>query len=180
MMGDHGRVQKQSPYHASAVVPTAIRHPDYLHGKLNDSPVELTDLTATILEVAGIDPRQALSKDWPAFHDRVPCRSLLPIVTGEAERVRDYAFSECAGQWQMIQSERYKYVRSLQYDDPERVPEQLYDLQEDPQELVNVIDRPAYAEAAAWCRRRRDFVLDRTPLAQLQWAPIIGDNGARK
>jgi arylsulfatase A-like enzyme len=180
MMGDHGRVQKQSPYHASAVVPTAIRHPDYLHGKLNASPVELTDLTATILDVAGIDPQQGLSKDWPAFHDRVPCRSLLPIVAGEVERVRDYAFSECFGGWQMIQSERYKYVRSLQYDDPDRVPEQLFDLQQDPLELVNVIDQPAYAEAAAWCRRRRDFVLDRTPSAQLRWAPIIGDNGAKK
>lgn len=180
MMGDHGRVQKQSPYHASAVVPTAIRHPDYLHEKLNASPVELTDLTATILDIAGIDSKAALNKDWPAFHDRVPCRSLLPVVTGEAERIRDYAFSECAGGWQMIQSDRYKYVRLLEYDDPDHVPEQLYDLQEDPQELVNVIGHPAYAKAADWCRRRRDFVLDRTPAAQLQWAPIIGDHGAIK
>ncbi|GBF77282.1 hypothetical protein PA598K_05821 [Paenibacillus sp. 598K] len=173
MMGDHGRVQKQSPMRASVVVPAAIRHPDWLNGERNDSPVELTDLTATILDVAGIDPQQALSKDWPAFHDRVPCRSLLPIVAGEAGRVRDYAFSECAGQWQMILSERWKYVRSLQYDDPDRVPEQLYDLQEDPDEQRNVIELPQYRDAAQWCRRRRDFVLDRTPPAQLRWAPII-------
>ncbi|MGG1554771.1 sulfatase family protein [Paenibacillus ferrarius] len=174
MMGDHGRAQKQSPFHASAVVPAAIRHPDYLHGSINTMPFELTDLTATILDAAGIDPQEALSKDWPAFHDRVPCRSLLPVLRGECEKVRDYAFSECSGQWHMIQSSQWKYIRYLQYDDPDQVPEQLYDLREDPNELNNVIGNPAYAEAAAWCRRRRDYVLDRTPPAQLRWAPIIG------
>jgi choline-sulfatase len=176
MMGDHGRVQKQSPHKASATVPAAIRHPDYLRGELNAAPMELTDLTATILDIAGIDPKQALSKDWPAFHDRVPCRSLMPIVSGNDERVRDYAFSECQGNWQMIQTEQWKYVRQLNYDDPDRVPEQLFDLLADPDELHNVIDDPRYAEAAAWCRRRRDFVLDRTPAAQLRWAPIIGEH----
>ncbi|THF74009.1 sulfatase family protein [Cohnella fermenti] len=175
MMGDHGRVQKQSPFQASVVVPAAIRHPDYLRGERNASPVELTDLTATILDIAGIDPQQALGKSWPAFHDRVPCRSLLPIIAGEAERIRDYAFSECSGQWQMIQSDRWKYVRWLQYDDPDRVPEQLYDRQDDPHELRNVIGLPEYREAADWCRRRREHVLDRTPPAQLRWAPIIGE-----
>ncbi|TBL80554.1 sulfatase [Paenibacillus thalictri] len=175
MMGDHGRAQKQSPFHASAVVPAAIRHPDYLRRALNDTPIELTDFTATILDAAGLDPQRELSKDWPAFHDRVPCRSLLPIAKGSATRVRDYAFSECQGQWQMIQSDRWKYIRQLKYDDPDCVPEQLYDLQEDPQELCNLIGDPAYAEEAAWCRRRRDYVLDQTPAAQLRWAPIIGE-----
>ncbi|MFC5451594.1 sulfatase family protein [Paenibacillus aestuarii] len=175
MMGDHGRAQKQSPYHASAIVPAAIRHPSYLHGERNSAPMELTDFTATILDLAGLDPTEALSKDWPAFHDRVPCRSLLPIVAGKVERVRDYAFSECQGQWQMIQSERWKYVRHLQYEDPDKVPEQLYDLMNDPDELHNLIDHPAYSDAAEWCRKRRDFVLDQTPAAQLRWAPVIGE-----
>lgn len=176
MMGDHGQVQKQSPYRASVTVPAAVRHPDYLSRRIIHTPVELTDITATILDVAGIDPQKALSKGWPSFHDRVPCRSLLPVIAGHAEGVRDYAFSECWGHWQMIQSERYKYVRQLQYDDPDQVPEALYDLEADPEELHNRIGDPAYAEAAAWCRRRRDFVLDRTPAAQLQWAPIIGQS----
>lgn len=175
MMGDHGLVEKQSPYRASVTVPAAIRHPDYPGARRCHQPVELTDLTATILDVAGADPQEALSLDWPAFHNRVPCRSLLPVLAGSGRPIRDYAFSECFGKWQMIQTERWKYVRMLEYDDPEQVPEALYDLEQDPHELHNVIGEPDYAEAAAWCRRRRDYVLDRTPAAQLRWAPIIGE-----
>ncbi len=35
-------------------------------------------------DMAGLDPREALSRPWPAGNAAVPCRSLLPTVRGEA------------------------------------------------------------------------------------------------
>jgi arylsulfatase A-like enzyme len=172
MMGDHLKLQKQSWYKESVCVPAAIRHPGFLGKKVNHSPVELTDLTATILDAAGLDPRQSLSKDWPAFHDRVPCRSLLPIVRGETEQVRDFAFSECNGEWQMIFDGRWKYVRCLRYEAPGAAREELYDLSEDPQELVDRSADPSCAAILARARDRRDWVMDSTPPAQTRWAPL--------
>ena len=179
MMGDHARLQKQSYYRQSVTVPMAIRHPDHLDGRVIDTPVEITDITATILDLAGLDPAEALSKPWPAFHDRVPCRSLMPIVRGETDRVRDFSFSECNGQWQMVQDAEWKYVRHLAYDRPGAVLEELYHLADDPNELVNLAPAPAEAASrAAALRAYREFVMDTTPPAQTRWAPLPPDGEA--
>jgi len=178
MLGDHFRVQKAMPWKESATVPAAIRHPDFpakgADGPpVNASPVEITDLTATILDIAGVDPQQALSMDWPAGNNVVPCRSLMPIVDGRAASIREFTFSECDNQWQMIQTARWKHIRWLDYPGPDEPKESFFDLQADPDEIDDRIADPAYRQAIDWCRRRRDFVLDRTPPAQLRWAPLI-------
>ncbi|MDF2653100.1 MAG: hypothetical protein K0Q73_8905 [Paenibacillus sp.] len=173
MLGDHFRIQKSVHFRASATVPAAIRHPEYLHRKVSDAPIELTDLTATILDIAGLNPQEALSKRWPAFHNIVPSRSLMPIVTGEKDRIRDFTFTECSGKWEMIQTECWKYVRFLDYSDPDQVVEVFYDLSNDSDETINSIDDPSFKQAIEWCRKRRDYVKDRTPPAQTVWAPLI-------
>lgn len=174
MLGDHHLVGKSVPYAQSVTVPTAIRHPAYLGRRSCSSPVELIDLTATILDVAGIDPSVALSKPWPVFDDRIPCRSLMPIVRGESEAVRDYAFSEHVG-WQMLLDDRYKYVRypAASLDEPAR--EALFDTVADPDEQSGRVGGAEHAEAL---KRLRDFLsraVDTTPAAQLRWAPTMRD-----
>ncbi len=200
MLGDHGRIQKSTWHEQALIVPTAIRHPDHLRAARCSAPIEITDLSATILDIAGIDPSDALSKQWPAFHDRVPCRSLMPIVRGDAESVRDFSFSECGGSvgdhsgrdWQTVRDGRWKYVRHLRYAAPGAMKEELYDLRADPSETRNLIAATAGAAASgatsavapadalpaeaaavlALMRERRDWVLDSTPPAQLRWAPL--------
>ena len=174
MMGDHGRLQKNIYYRQACTVPTAIRHPEYLINGRCTSPVEITDLTATMLEIAGLDPLNGLSKAWPAFHDRIPCRSLMPIVRGETDEIRKFSYSEYAGEWQMVQNEKIKYVRFLQYREDEAPREILYDLQKDPSELVNVVQDPEYKEILDQCKKYREYIIDNTPAAQLCWAPLIG------
>lgn len=173
MLGDHFRVQKSIYWKESVTIPAAIRHPDYLSNKINGSPVEIIDIAATILDIAGIDPQKALSKPWPAFNNIVPARSLMPVVRGEKAAVRDFAFSECEGSWQMIRTENWKYVRHLKYTDPDSVGEEFYDLELDPDETKNLIGETMYSGAIAWCRRRRDYIMDSTPPAQTAWAPLI-------
>lgn len=139
------------------------------HGR----PTEITDITATILEAAGLSPKEALSQSWPSFQNGIPCRSLLPVLAGEAGSVREYAFSECRNIWQCITSANYKYVKFLNYENPDVSPEErLYDIVNDPHEQVNLITEPTHKETADWHRRRLQFVLDKTPPLQHRWAPL--------
>lgn len=174
LMGDHYRVQKSAFWRESLNVPLAIRHPNHLNAATNDSPVEITDITATILDVAGLDSVESLSRSWPAFNNIVPCQSLLPILSNEAEAIRDFAFSEFSNEWQCIVSQRFKYVRYLAYEDPDDPAECLFDMDVDPAEQHNLIKDPAYRDEADWHRRRLQFTLDKTPPAQHSWAPLMG------
>lgn len=175
MLGSFGLSGKNVPWRESATVPLAIRHPGHVTGRRTAAPVSLIDVTATLLDAAGLDPRAELSLPWPAWNHIVPCRSLLPIVRGETDRVRDYTFTEndC---WEMVQTERYKFIRyrtiAGEYEPPR---ERLFDLQADPLELHDLIDDPALAEVAAWMRERRDFVLNSTPAGQIRWAPVLAE-----
>lgn len=172
MMGDHARMSKVQPWRQSVTVPTAIRHPDHLGRRRCDTPVEITDLTATMLDVAGLDAREVLAKPWPAFHDRVPCRSLMPIVRGEADRIRDCAFSECSGLWELVQTDQWKYVRFLPRTDDAGLTERLYNVVEDPCELHDRATDSACQSVLTELRAARTHIMDWTPSAQLQWAPF--------
>ncbi len=172
MLGDHFRIQKMLPWKESVTVPTAIRHPKYLSGIKNDSPVENIDLAATILDIVGLDPHAALSRKWPDFNNIIPCRSLLPVVQGKIDRIRDYSFSECRGEWQMIQSDQYKYIRHLKRTDPDELIEELYDIKADRHETKNRIKDTGYSEALQCCRRRVEFIMDTTPPAQTSWVEL--------
>jgi choline-sulfatase len=170
MMGDHGLVQKSEFWRESQQVPLAIRHPGCPGGIVCNSPVELTDITATLLDVAGIDPASALSKKWPAHNHEVPCRSLLPILKGETGTVRDFAFSECKNLWSSIVSDRHKYVRFHNGEHPDRIEELLFDTDQDPEELRDLAGMSDSAETLEWHRRRLAYVRDRMPPAQHVWA----------
>lgn len=171
MLGDHNRFQKSIHWHQSSVVPLAVRHPDHLcHGNVT-TPVSLVDVTATILDAAGLDPREALSKDWPAFQDRIPGRSLLPVVRGETGAVREFAFCEHDAQWSLLHSKDYSYVR-LHGEDPDRPVERLYDLTADPDERHDISNEPDNAERLAWHRNRLLHTFESYPPAQTSWAPF--------
>lgn len=171
MLGDHGRFQKSIHWHQSAVVPCAIRHPEFLADNHITTPVELVDLTATILDLAGLDPQAALSRDWPAYQDIIPGRSLMPIVKGETDRIRDFAFCEYQNDWSMLHSDRYSYVR-YPTDDPDAPREFLFHLKSDPNECRNLSQNPDYADTLAWHRNRLIHLMETHPPAQTSWAPL--------
>lgn len=64
VLGDFRMDGKNLPWRESSTVPLAIRHPDYLTGNRVLPPVSLIDVTATILDIAGADPKKALSLFW--------------------------------------------------------------------------------------------------------------------
>ena len=67
-------------------------------GSSSDALVELTDLSATFLEYAGI----SVPEGWDA-------RSLTPILRGETETHREFQVS-MLNQRQMIANEQYKLI----------------------------------------------------------------------
>jgi len=201
-LGDHFMIQKGIPWKQVASVPLAIRMPGYADNKLIKDPVELTDVSATILDYAGLDPQSALSRSWPKYNNVIPCRSLLPVVRGEVEKVRDYTFTEAdfseehpflddpnaglltpeevmkkrgegrGNKWEMIQTRKYKYIKYLGYEKPGVFHEELYDLENDPDELYDVAKNPEYADYLKQGRDYLMFTVDHYPTAQLTWMEL--------
>lgn len=96
--------------------------------------VSLLDCTATILDLAGIDPAEAIDS-----------RSLVPLLRGEETPWASDLVCEFHGHHfplpqRMIRHGRYKLVVN-----PESVNE-LYDLVLDPDELINVHELPELAD----------------------------------
>jgi arylsulfatase A-like enzyme len=99
-----------------------------------DELVTLTDFTATILDLAGLDPSRA-----------VDSRTLLPLVRGEAVDWSDEIVCEFHGHHfpyvqRMLRTGNYKLVVN-----PESVNE-LYDLASDPEELRNRYQDPTMVD----------------------------------
>lgn len=142
MTADHGeftgahRLHDKGPamYDEIYRIPLLARVPGSPAGQVREEFVGLTDLTATILDLAGLPTDPA-----------VDGRSLLPVIAGEHPSWRSAVLAEFHGHHfpypqRMLRTRTHKLVVN-----PESVNE-LYDLAEDPDELVNRIDDPAYGQ----------------------------------
>lgn len=110
--------------------PGIVRIPGAPAGQVRDEFVSLLDCTATFLELAGLDPSPA-----------VDSRSLVPLVEGESPDWADDIVCEFHGHHfpypqRMLRNRRYKLIVN-----PDSVNE-LYDLERDPDELLNVYGLP--------------------------------------
>jgi arylsulfatase A-like enzyme len=142
MTADHGeftgahRLHDKGPamYDEIYRIPALVRVPGEPAGQVREEFVTLMDFTATILDLAGLDPAAA-----------VDGRSLRPLVAGQEPRPpwRETVLAEFHGHHfpypqRMLRSRTHKLVVN-----PESTNE-LYDLVRDPDELVNRIDDPDY------------------------------------
>ena len=133
MMGEHGFFQKNAPYDACARVPFLISGPGFPSGEAVDTPVSLVDLYATIVDLA----------DGPEL-DGVRGHSLLPLAHGDTSR-HPYAYVELnterlnTGVFSIIQ-DQWKYNYYVDY------PDQLFNLEDDPDEWNDLARQPAYAD----------------------------------
>jgi choline-sulfatase len=144
---NHQMVHKMCFFEEAVRVPLILRIPGVTDpGSTRDQFAGLLDLLPTFCDACGIAPPEGLDG-----------KSLLPAIADNAP-TRDALFSEyySAGTPErMIRTNRWKYVHS--HGDRH----QLYDLENDPHENVNLIDDPAHAATAAELDARvcRDWVL---------------------
>jgi len=135
-LGDHGHIQKWTMYDCSLRVPLILWSRSMVAPRRNDSLVQLMDLAPTILEAAGLPV--------PGTFE---ARSLWPVLRGEADGIRSEVYAELArdhiqtGAEYMVmrRDARWKIVYYLGEPDGE-----LYDMQDDPQELANLWHDPEH------------------------------------
>jgi len=131
--GEHGIIRKCRPWlHEELVhIPMLIRLPDGTgHGKQVSALVETCDLMPTILGF--------LEADAP---DGMTGESLLPLIRGEAQNIRDYAYSGYFNRQWSIRTHEWSYLLPLYEATPE-----LYDRTDDPTEQDNLVgERPELA-----------------------------------
>lgn len=145
--------------------PGILRVPGGPAGVVRDEFVSLTDCTATILELAGCDPTPA-----------VDSRSLLPLARNEHPTWDQDIVCEFHGHHfpypqRMIRTDRYKLIVN-----PESVNE-LYDLQRDPDELINIYPHPEMAATVSRLMRRLYDVLRERGDNFYHWMTTMYDVG---
>jgi len=123
MMGDHGMFTKGVMYESSVRVPLIISCPGLRENIKSDALAEMVDIYPTILELSGV-PYGGRAMDG---------KSLVPILKGYTDNHKEYQVSELA-RTRMIFDGRYKYIEN--HNDLS----ELYDLEEDPYELNNIIE----------------------------------------
>jgi arylsulfatase A-like enzyme len=127
---EHDRLNKGNPYEGSARVPMLVRYPSLLDaGTVYEDPIGTVDVTPTLLGLAGIQA----DADFQG-HD------FTSRLRGEKKPSElEITFLRNAGtkaQWIAAIDARYKLVLSVN-DRP-----WLFDLQTDPDELLNFYGRP--------------------------------------
>jgi len=129
-LGQHGLIGKQNLYDHSIRVPLMVVGPDIPQGKKRDQDVYLQDIMASCLELAKIDK--------PSY---VEFNSFLDIIHDNTRESHYDAIYGCYMNHQrMIRKDGYKLIVY-----PEIKKILLFDLNIDPNEINNVVDKPELA-----------------------------------
>lgn len=141
--GEHGLIDKRHAYEESMRVPLLARCPGFIKpGTVIDQMVLNIDIAPTVLGLAGITtPSQMQGESW------------LPLLSGKDipwrkrifyEYYWENAFPQTPTQF-AVRTDKYKFIRSQGVWDID----QLYDLEEDPYEVNNLIRDAAHQSTAA-------------------------------
>ena len=147
---------KNSVYEGGINMPFIVTGPGVARGSVSDVLVNSTDLFVTIIEMAGIDPAEAIPDE--VMHDSVSFSYALS--NPDAPSRRDWLYADrfdrgLAGVESgdlAMRDQRYKLVRF-------RGEEEFYDLQADPFESVNLLAGELSREEQAAYRLLSEQVL---------------------
>ena len=134
-------------------IPMALRFPGRIPaGQVSDELVSNVDLVPTLVDAAGT-----------GLGHEMDGQSLLRLGSGETEDWREDLMCETHGfvephVGRLLVTDRYKYVFN------EGAKDELYDLERDPYELVNLADDPQHSDVLSdmktrlseWMRRTDD------------------------
>lgn len=126
-LGDHGLDGKAAFFEAATHIPLLVSLPGDLQGSVNSDLVELRDITATILKIAGCDQ--------PKYMDA----QILPGLGLQAPSARTRIFGMLTQGWMVFDGQWKLCQYSL--GGP-----MLFNLKEDPEELNNLIKDPDYSD----------------------------------
>ncbi|WP_226779459.1 choline-sulfatase [Oceaniglobus trochenteri] len=141
MLGERGLWFKMNFLEGSSRVPLMISGPGVPVGRF-DTPVSTLDICPTLCDLAGLDLAQVMP-----FTDG---QSLMPLARGTVRHepvMMEYAAEASYSPLVALRQGRWKYINCA------LDPEQLFDLESDPDELTNLLDDPAHAKTLENFRR---------------------------
>lgn len=134
-MGEHGLRDKRLVYEQAIRVPVMLRHKGRIKPQVNSSHMVLnTDFAPTVLEMAGVKPPQWMhGASWAPLTRRqnVPWRDACLLEYFE------YPSNHCIRKTRAVRTDRWKLLHF--WERPEEW--ELYDLKNDPDEVVNLSDK---------------------------------------
>jgi N-acetylglucosamine-6-sulfatase len=140
--GEHGMTDKRSAYEESMRIPLIIHCPELIAAGTNvPQMVANIDIAPTVLNAAGLKPPEGIDG-----------RSFLPLLAGKSMPWRDKLLYEYYWEWNFpmtptihaLRTDHYKFIRPYGTWDIE----ELYDLQNDPLEIVNLAGKPEHQQLA--------------------------------
>ncbi|MYB20220.1 MAG: sulfatase-like hydrolase/transferase [Holophagales bacterium] len=161
-VGSHGLLGKQNLYEHSMRCPLIIRGPGIPHGT-TDAFTYLYDLFPTLLTAGGVEKPPGIDG-----------RDLAPLWAGGDPTWRQSVFLPYRDVMRAVRDDRFKLIVY-----PNVNHRQLFDLAEDPDELLNLIGDPDHAEAAtrleALLEGWQTALGDTVPLSVSDPAPLHRD-----
>ncbi len=141
MLGEFGLWYKMSFREWSNRIPLIVHQPDRFDARHVAAPVAQVDVLPTLLDIASASSAVAPPPPIDPLHGR----SLIPLCDGDASRdpnacVSEFLAEGTAAPMLMIRRGQYKYI-SCSTD-----PELLFDLENDPDELENLLDHELLAD----------------------------------
>lgn len=180
--GSHFRTRnaefKRSCHDASIRVPLVVDGPGFRGGGQIGRIVNTLDLVPTLLDSAGLPaPGGAQGA------------SLMPLLRGQVPAAPDEGFSQVSERdvGRILRTPKYKYYVCAQDVDPQStgscdsyVEQELYDLEFDPYELLNLIDSDDHAEVRRELAARLTDWIARVEEVQAHIVPSPLSGGRRR
>lgn len=140
--GEHGLIDKRHFYEESVKVPFIVYAPGiFKGGQTITKMVQNIDIAPTVLQLAGLQKP-----------DYMPGKSFVQLLKGDTTQWRDKIFYEYFWEYDFpmtpnvfgVRTDKYKYIRYTGIWDQN----ELYDLEKDPNEMNNLIEKPEQADIA--------------------------------
>jgi arylsulfatase A-like enzyme len=131
-IGSHGLLGKQNLYEHSIKVPFIMSGPGIPDKEQKNALVYLYDIFPTLAALCGLpEPEEADGKN------------LLPVIRNNNEKVRSSLYTAYRNTVRAVRNDNFKLIWY-----PRRNHMQLFDLEQDPAEIKNLVSLPKYESTA--------------------------------
>jgi arylsulfatase A-like enzyme len=131
-------------------IPMVISWPGVTKGTICNELVSNLDLVPTVLEMAGVEA--------PKYMDGM---NMVSLLKGESTGWREDFMAEHYGHFKIHAAQRALYYKEYKYVVTDGYISELYNLQEDPFELNNLVDAPSAKDILKEMKRRLLDNMDR-------------------
>ena len=171
-LGTRGLWGKSTMFEETAGVPLIMAGDSIPVGKTVETPVSHVDFFPFALD--------AVANHENALRQGLPGTSLLDLAHGAVPdrnvMVEYHGMGSTTGAF-MIRHGKYKYILYIDYR------AQLFDLEADPEELVDIAPNPAYAKVVEECRQRMLRICDPEVVdrkAKARQSELLAEHGGRE